>query len=222
MIRHWRWGTISFITDRSDLRHSKTLWIVEKAAPIHKGRSGRAVSVGSHLRHRTTSRRWGPNHLFLFSRPSTGRPRLLLLLPAPVGHEIVSHVGQLVLFGAIGKHGPYLRVSANLAFKHDMPPVRRPAWEIIAPRIVRKLQPALAGDVHDVDVLPARRAGAVLPVPTKGEHGAVGRPGRRDGVASIRQPLDVGSVLVHGVDLRKAGAAAYPRDLRVGSRVPGG
>src|SRR5579863_4315287 len=73
------------------------------------------------------------------------------LFPAPVGHEIAPHVCKLMLLGPIGQHRPDLAMSPDSALKHDMTPVRRPAGKIVAPRIVRKLQPALAGNIHYVD-----------------------------------------------------------------------
>src|SRR4051812_1165930 len=75
------------------------------------------------------------------SCPLTRRPKDRLL-PSPVGHEVVAHVGQLVLFGAVGKHGPDLGVSADLAFKDDVTAVGGPAWKVVAARIMGELEPA--------------------------------------------------------------------------------
>src|SRR4051812_6279462 len=131
----------------------------------------------------------------------SGRGKRQGLFPAPVGHEVVAYMGQLVLLGAIGQHCPDLAMSADLSLKDDVPAVWGPGGKIVAAGLMGELQPTLAGDIHDVDVLPARRARPVFAIPTEGEHGSVGSPGRRDRVASIRQALDVGSVLIHCVDL---------------------
>ena len=66
----------------------------------------------------------------------------------------------------------------------------------------------LAGDVHHVDVLSAGIAGTVLAVPTEGQHAAVGRPRRRDGIAAVGHALHIGAILIHHVDLRLARAPA--------------
>ena len=80
----------------------------------------------------------------------------------------------------------------------------------------------LVATLHDVDVLAAGSAGAVLAVPGEGEELAVGRPGGRGGVAAVGHALHAGAVGVHDVELRQAGAAADPGDLRAGLGVPGG
>src|SRR5579859_4451846 len=85
--------------------------------------------------------------------PST--PRFLDsggLLPAPVGHEVIAHVGKLLLLGSVGQHRPDLGVPADFTLEDDMTAVRSPARVIIGARVVGELHPALAGDVHDVDV----------------------------------------------------------------------
>src|SRR5580704_2693102 len=127
-----------------------------------------------------------------------------------------------MLFGAVGEHHPDLAVADDRSLEDNMQHVRRPAGKVVASGVMGKLQPPLAGDVHYIDVLSAGRPWPVLPVPTESEKLAVRRPRRRNGVASIRHALDVGPVLIHDVDLGQAGTAAYPRDLRIGARVPGG
>src|SRR6516162_529563 len=107
------------------------------------------------------------------------------LLPTPVRHVVVSLVSQLLLLGAVGEHGPDLAVTVDLSLKHDVPAIGSKAGKIVATRITGKLQPALAGDVHYVDILPAGRARTVFAVPTEGQHRAARRPRRRDGISPV-------------------------------------
>src|SRR5581483_2573049 len=86
--------------------------------------------------------------------------------------------------------------------------------------VMRQLRPALAGDIHDVDVLPARSARPVFTVPCKGKELAVGRPRRRSGIAPISQSLHVGAVRIHDVNLRQPCAPAYPGNLRIRLWIP--
>ena len=59
----------------------------------------------------------------------------------------------------------------------DVPAVGGPGGEVAAADVVGELDPALGRDLHDVDVLSAGSAGAVLAVPGEGDELAVGRPG---------------------------------------------
>src|SRR5580692_2800464 len=94
-----------------------------------------------------------------------------------------------MLFGAVGKHGPYLRSATVLALEHDVPPIRRPRGEILPPRIMRELGPALAGNVHDVDVLTPCGARTILAVPGKCQKLSVGRPRGRSGISAVGHAL---------------------------------
>src|ERR1700722_3633589 len=87
------------------------------------------------------------------------------LFPTPIGHRISAALGEAMLFGAIGKHGPYFGSATVLALEYDVPPIRRPRGEILPPRIVRELGPPLAGDIHDVDVLSSRCTRAIFAIP---------------------------------------------------------
>src|ERR1700733_14069697 len=113
-------------------------------------------------------------------------------------------------------------MTADGAFEDDVAAVGRPAGEVVASGVMSQLHPALAGDVHDVDVLTAGGSRAVLAVPAEGEHVAGRRPRRGNGIAPVGEALNIGAVLVHGVNLRKAGTAAHPGDLRVGAWIPCG
>jgi len=81
-----------------------------------------------------------------------------------------------MLIGSIGKHRPYLRAAALLALEHNVSSVRRPGRKVIGPGIVRQLLPALGRDIHDVDILTARRARTILAIPTEGEKLPVAGP----------------------------------------------
>src|ERR1035441_7812545 len=131
-------------------------------------------------------------------------------------------MGELMLAGSVGEHGPDFSVAADGALNDDVASVRSPGGEVVASGFVGDLKPALAGDVHDVDILTAGIAGPVLAVPTEGEELAIGSPGGGYGIPAVGQALNVGAVLVHGVDLRLPGAPADPGQLRVGARIPGG
>src|SRR5208282_1985652 len=89
----------------------------------------------------------------------------LTSFPTPVRHRVVAAEGELVLLGPVRQHRPDLRAVIDFALENNVPPIRRPRREIVAPRLVRGLQPSLAGDVHHVDVLPPGIAGTVLAVP---------------------------------------------------------
>ena len=114
-----------------------------------------------------------------------------MLLPTPVWH-VCAGAGQCAFLRAVGQHGHDLHV-AGFAVSgvgiDDMPSVGRPGREVAAAAVVSELNPALGGDFHDVDVLSAGCAGAVLAIPGEGEELAVGRPGGRGGVAAVGHAL---------------------------------
>lgn len=41
-----------------------------------------------------------------------------------------------MLFSAVGKHRPYLRVAADLALEDDVAPIRSPGREVVAAGVV--------------------------------------------------------------------------------------
>src|SRR5882757_4186644 len=85
-----------------------------------------------------------------------------------------------------------------------------------------KLNPAFGGDLHDVDVLSTRCAGAVFSVPGEGEKLPVGRPGDRCGISAVGHALYGGAIAIHDVELGKADASADPGDLRAGAGIVDG
>lgn len=54
-------------------------------------------------------------------------------LPAPVGHEIVARVSELLLMSAIGDHRPDLSAPIDLALEDDVARIRRPAGKVVVP-----------------------------------------------------------------------------------------
>ena len=82
---------------------------------------------------------------------------------------IVAAAGELLLLRAVGQHRPDIAASAQRPLKDNVAAIGSPAREVVAAGLVGELDPALAGHLHDVDVLPAGSSGAVLAVPTKGE-----------------------------------------------------
>ena len=98
--------------------------------------------------------------------------------------------------------------------------IGRPARKIVAARVVRQLNPLLAGDVHQIKLVGTGFSGSVLAHPGEGQELAVRRPIWRDRVTLIGKALDVGAVRFHGVDLRQAGASADEGDLRASFTVP--
>ncbi len=145
-----------------------------------------------------------------------------MLFPTPIGHRVSAAWGEPMLFRAIGKHGPYLGSTTLFALKYDVPSIRGPGRKILSSLVMGELGPAFAGNVHDVDVLPARRAWAVFAVPRKGQELSVRRPRGRGGVTTIGQALYVGSIRIHGVDLGQPSPSAAPCDLRIRFGIPGG
>ena len=69
---------------------------------------------------------------------------------------------------AVGQHGPNLPLTILKVLKGDMAAIRRPCGKIVAPNVMGKLNPAMAGNIHDVNILSARSAGAVAAIPRKG------------------------------------------------------
>ena len=83
-----------------------------------------------------------------------------------------------------------------------------------------KLHPLFAGHVHQINILRSRCSWTVMPNPGKDQELAIGRPRRRDRVPLVREPLHIGAVRLHGVNLRQPAAPAYPRDLRACLAIP--
>src|SRR5436309_340858 len=136
------------------------------------------------------------------------------LLPTPIWLRIVAAEGQLLHLGAVREHRPNLFRSGTARLKDDMSAIRGPGWEIVATAIVRKLHPLLAGEIHQVDIIGARRSRTVLPEPGKGQKLTVRSPGRGHRIALVRHALHICAVCLHGVNLRQPSASADKGDLR--------
>src|SRR5437879_2039785 len=81
-----------------------------------------------------------------------GSDEASLLFPTPIGLGVASCKSQLLNFGAVGQHSPDFFLARAARLKHDVAPIRRPRRKIVAPAVVRKLDPLLAGDIHQIDV----------------------------------------------------------------------
>src|SRR5580693_3435965 len=125
-----------------------------------------------------------------------------VLFPTPVRLRIASRKSQLMELGAIGEHHPDLFLPRPARLKDDVAAVRRPERKIVAPAIVSKLPPLLAGDVHQVNIGGAWIAGTILPRPCHRKELAVGRPVRRNRITLVGHALLVGPVGLHGIHLR--------------------
>src|SRR5579863_1532756 len=108
-----------------------------------------------------------------------------LLFPTPIRLRVASSKSQLLNFGAVGQHAPDLQASGAIRLKHDVPIIRRPAWEVVAPPIVRELHPLLAGNVHQIKIGSSRLARPVSSNPGKSEELPVRRPVRRNRISLI-------------------------------------
>src|SRR5690349_1614466 len=99
-----------------------------------------------------------------------------VLLETPVWLLIVSARGQHLRLAAVGEHRPDFGFPALLGFVNDVAAVGRPARKVIHARIMCKLYPLFAGDVHYINVLISWRARPVIPPPRKGQKLPIRRP----------------------------------------------
>src|SRR5258708_30318715 len=83
---------------------------------------------------------------------------------------------------AVREHGPDLSLAIARGFKDDVAAVGRPTGALVLTTVARDLNDLARGPLHDVDVVIAVGA-----APTKGDHLAVGRPGRIDEGALLGQ-----------------------------------
>src|SRR5579859_5678288 len=136
------------------------------------------------------------------------------LLPTPVGLRVGTFERQLLYVASIRQHFPDLVGARAVRLKDNVTAIRRPAGKIIATRVVGELHPLLAGNIHQIKVVRARLSRPVLALPGEGKKLSVWRPVWRDRVTLLGDPLHVGAVGLHGIDLRQAAASAYEGDLR--------
>src|SRR5579871_2126388 len=100
----------------------------------------------------------------------------LQLFPTPVWH-VGAGAGKSAALRTVGQHSPNLHVgvfAVGGVSEDDMTAVGRPGGEVAGAYVVGELNPALGGDLHDVDVTAAGGAGAVLAIPCEGEEVSVG------------------------------------------------
>src|SRR5579862_195001 len=103
-----------------------------------------------------------------------------------------------------------------------MPSIRCPPRKIVAPAIVCELNPLFTGNIHQVDIGRSRLSRPILTRPCQSQELPVRRPVWRDRISLIGHALLVGTVGLHGVNLRQPGIAAYEGYLRPGLAIPRG
>ena len=142
------------------------------------------------------------------------------LLPTPIRLRIATRKRQLLLITPIRQHRPDLLPTRSAGLKNNMPPIRRPRRKIISSAVVSQLHPLLAGRVHQVNIRCPRSTRPVMSSPGEHQKLPIGRPRRRYRITLVRNPLHIGAVRFHGVNLRQPAAPAYPCDLRPGLAIP--
>src|ERR1017187_603375 len=143
--------------------------------------------------------------------------RLLNSLLSPHGPLILTECGQLLQLGSIGQHGVNLAGTAARFCESDVDAIRRPTGILVLAIAMRQLHVLLSCNVHGENV---ECAGCVSLGPCKGDALAVGVPrsiGRLAGTR--RQPLQVGSIHTHPVNLLRTGAARRKHDIVPGLRI---
>ena len=103
-----------------------------------------------------------------------------MLAGGPVGRFVVAGGSELMGRSAISEHGPDLARTAAGGFEDDVTTIGSPTGTLIAAGIARELAELVRDNVHDVDIVIARRTS-----PGKGEKLAVGRPGGINDVAHV-------------------------------------
>src|SRR5882762_45867 len=96
------------------------------------------------------------------------------LLPSPIWLRVAATERQLLNLRAVGQHGPYLLAARTAGLEHDVSSIRRPGRKIVASTIVRQLDPLLAGDIHQVDVVGSRSPRSIFAKPGQGQKLSVG------------------------------------------------
>src|SRR5215471_15381720 len=99
-----------------------------------------------------------------------------------------------------------------------MAAIRRPTGEIVAPGVMGQLYELPRCNIHQINVLPSRSTGTIMPDPREGQRHAVWGPCRRDSIPLLCNLLHVAAVRVHEEDLRQSGASADPGNLGIGLR----
>ena len=142
------------------------------------------------------------------------------LLPTPVRLRIATRKRQLLLITPIRQHRPYLLPTRSAGLENNMPPIRRPRRKIISTPIMSQLNPLLAGRVHQINIRCPRSTRPVMSSPGEHQKLPIRRPRRRYRITLVGNPLHIGAVRFHGVNLRQPAAPAYPSDLRPSLAIP--
>src|ERR1700683_1269660 len=164
---------------------------------------------------------------FLFTFDSPAYPEIVrvqtkCLFPTPIWLRVTSSKSQLMKLGAVGEHHPEFLFARALGLKDNVGAIRRPRGIIVAPAVMRQLNPLLACDIHQVDIGRAGLAGTVLANPCQSKELAIRRPVGRDGISLVSHALLVGAVRLHGIDLRQSRAATDKSDVSAGLPIPDG
>src|ERR1700722_9629751 len=109
-------------------------------------------------------------------RHFTPRSDEVRLFPTPVRLRVASGKRQLPKFIPVRQHHPDFFLARAARLEHDMPSVRRPRRRIVAPAVMRKLHPLLAGDIHQVKIERTRISGPVFPYPRQHQKLPIRRP----------------------------------------------
>src|ERR1035441_3159428 len=115
-----------------------------------------------------------------------------------------------MLLSTIRQHGPDLILPSGSSLKYEMTAIRRPAWKIVAPGVMRQLNPLQRRNVHHINVLPTWCSRAVFAIPRESQKLPAWRPRRRHGIATIRHGLNIAAIGIHDVNLWQPGASAHP------------
>src|SRR5580692_3888095 len=109
--------------------------------------------------------------LFLFTFNPPANPEIVrvqtkcFLFPTPVWLSITSSKSQLMKLGSIGEHHPEFLFARTFGLKDYVAAIGRPRRIIVAPAVVRKLNPLFAGDIHQVNIGRAGLARTILANP---------------------------------------------------------
>src|ERR1017187_9647171 len=202
---------------RRELRHAgsgwRGRWWLDHRWRRRRRRRGRHLLLTSCREHRHCERQTDYREL-----PFTEHEhRLLNSLLSPHRPFILTECGQLLQLSSIGQHGVNLAGTAARFCESDVDAVRRPTGILVLAIAMRQLHVVLSCNAHGENV---ESAGCVSLGPCKSDALAVRVPrsiGRLAGTR--RQPLHVGSIHTHPVNLLRTGTARREYDIISGLRI---